>query len=112
MKRNTDIIKKYALFGSKLRGEAYVEKYLANLLSEMETHANLYRMGVRLQQEWVEHEEGVCLLTEAFGGKELSPTKGFLTLTSSELPGKSRPRLLRRTTKGNRRVRPFLFETD
>tara|TARA_R110002124_G_scaffold139179_2_gene303306 strand:- start:56 stop:367 length:312 start_codon:yes stop_codon:yes gene_type:complete len=66
MEKRSEIIQKYALFGSKLRGTEYIENLLQNLLLDMETTENLEKMSVNLAAEWRASQENIGILKESF----------------------------------------------
>ncbi|PWJ58387.1 hypothetical protein CLV98_104246 [Dyadobacter jejuensis] len=79
MRTNENAIRKYALFGSKLRGSAYIESVLEALLLEMETPANLKKLGAQMKVEWSRQSVEVQILSGAFKHSTVLDPNGMST---------------------------------
>ncbi|CAG4993214.1 hypothetical protein DYBT9275_01126 [Dyadobacter sp. CECT 9275] len=66
MRTKADIIQKYALFGSPLRGTEKVENALKQLLDEMQTPENIHKLGEAIGLEWNSSEDNVAALRKTF----------------------------------------------
>ena len=84
MKNKSEIVNKYTLFGSKLRGTPYIENLLHDLLNDMETTENILKLRDGIVLDWEERKRNITILKYTF------LTAEYLSLTDKF---KIRPRI-------------------